>query len=70
MAMMEEVEDGNVEAIIIKDMSRMGRDYKVVVQLARQDKVVEQKRVRFFQTRLVHPPPFSDGTIIVLRQFE
>ena len=27
MAMMEEVEGGNVEAIIVKDMSRMGRDY-------------------------------------------
>ena len=26
-AMMEEVEAGNVEAIIVKDMSRLGRDY-------------------------------------------
>lgn len=27
MAMMAEVEAGNVEAIIVKDMSRLGRDY-------------------------------------------
>ena len=32
MAMMEEVEDGNVEAIIVKDMSRLGRDYLKVGQ--------------------------------------
>ena len=27
LAMMEEVEAGRVEAIVIKDMSRLGRDY-------------------------------------------
>lgn len=33
MAMMEEVEDGGVEAIIVKDMSRLGRDYLKVGQV-------------------------------------
>ena len=33
MAMMEEVESGNVEAIIVKDMSRLGRDYLKVGQV-------------------------------------
>ncbi len=32
-AMMEEVEAGNVEAIIVKDMSRLGRDYLKVGQI-------------------------------------
>ena len=31
--MMEEVEAGRVEAIIIKDMSRLGRDYLKVGQI-------------------------------------
>ena len=33
LAMMEEVEAGRVEAIIIKDMSRLGRDYLRVGQV-------------------------------------
>lgn len=33
IAMMEEVEAGNVEAIVIKDMSRLGRDYLKVGQV-------------------------------------
>ena len=32
-AMMEEVEAGRVEAIIVKDMSRLGRDYLKVGQV-------------------------------------
>ena len=32
LAMMEEVEAGRVEAIVIKDMSRLGRDYLKVGQ--------------------------------------
>ena len=32
MAMMEEIEDGNVETIIVKNMSRLGRDYLKVGQ--------------------------------------
>ena len=43
MAMMEEVEDGNVEAIIIKDMSRMGRDYLKVGQVM---EILRQRGVR------------------------
>ena len=30
LAMMEEVEAGRVEAIVIKDMSRLGRDYLIM----------------------------------------
>ena len=33
--MMEEVEAGRVEAIVIKDMSRLGRDYLKVGQVWR-----------------------------------
>ena len=43
MAMMEEVEDGNVEAIIVKDMSRMGRDYLKVGQVM---ELLRQRGVR------------------------
>ena len=43
MAMMEEVEDGNVEAIIIKDMSRMGRDYLKIGQVM---EILRQRGVR------------------------
>ena len=42
-AMMEEVEAGNVEAIIIKDMSRLGRDYLKVGQVM---EILRQRGVR------------------------
>ena len=43
MAMMVEVEAGNVEAIIVKDMSRLGRDYLKVGQVM---ETLRQKNVR------------------------
>ena len=43
MAMMEEVEDGNVEAIIVKDMSRLSRDYLKVGQVM---EILRQRGVR------------------------
>jgi len=43
LAMMEEVEAGRVEAIVIKDMSRLGRDYLKVGQIM---EVLRQKGVR------------------------
>lgn len=43
MAMMEEVEAGHVEAVIIKDMSRLGRDYLKVGQIM---EILRQKGVR------------------------
>ena len=43
LAMMEEVEAGRVEAIVIKDMSRLGRDYLKVGQVM---EVLRQKGVR------------------------
>ena len=42
-AMMEEVEAGNVEAIIVKDMSRLGRDYLKVGQIM---EILRQRGVR------------------------
>ena len=42
-AMMEEVEAGHVEAIIVKDMSRLGRDYLKVGQIM---ELLRQKNVR------------------------
>lgn len=43
LAMMEEVEAGRVEAIVIKDMSRLGRDYLKVGQVM---EVLRQRDVR------------------------
>jgi DNA invertase Pin-like site-specific DNA recombinase len=42
-AMMEEVEVGRVDAIIVKDMSRLGRDYLKVGQIM---EILRQKNVR------------------------
>ena len=42
-AMMEEVEAGRVEAIIVKDMSRLGRDYLKVGQIM---EILRQRGVR------------------------
>lgn len=42
-AMMEEVEAGRVEAIVVKDMSRLGRDYLKVGQIM---EILRQKGVR------------------------
>ena len=43
LAMMEEVEAGRVEAIVIKDMSRLGRDYLTVGQVM---EILRQRGVR------------------------
>ena len=43
LAMMEDVEAGRVEAIVIKDMSRLGRDYLKVGQVM---EVLRQRGVR------------------------
>ena len=43
LAMMEEVEAGRVEAIVIKDMSRLGRDYLKVGQIM---EILRQRGVR------------------------
>ena len=37
LAMMEEVEAGRVEAIVIKDMSRLGRDYNIMNEFYARD---------------------------------
>ena len=42
-SMMEEVEAGHVEAVIVKDMSRLGRDYLKVGQIM---EILRQKNVR------------------------
>ena len=43
LAMMEEVETGRVEANVIKDMSRLGRDYLKVGQVM---EILRQRGVR------------------------
>ncbi|MDD3339492.1 MAG: recombinase family protein [Lachnospiraceae bacterium] len=43
VAMMEEVEAGRVEAVIVKDMSRLGRDYLKIGQIM---EILRQKGVR------------------------
>ena len=47
LAMMEEVEAGRVEAIVIKDMSRLGRDYLKVGQVM---EILRQHGVRLIAT--------------------
>lgn len=42
-SMMEEVEAGHVDAVIVKDMSRLGRDYLKVGQIM---EILRQKNVR------------------------
>ena len=37
LAMMEEVEAGRIEAIVIKDMSRLGRDYNIMNEFYARD---------------------------------
>ena len=49
LAMMEEVEAGRVEAIVIKDMSRLGRDYLKVGQVM---EVLRQRGVRLIAIRI------------------
>ena len=43
LSMMEEVEAGNVECIVVKDMSRLGRDYLKIGQIL---EILRQKGVR------------------------
>ena len=50
LAMMEEVEAGRVEAIVIKDMSRLGRDYLKVGQVM---EVLRQRGVRLIGVNLL-----------------
>ena len=49
LAMMKEVEAGNVEYLCIKDMSRMGRDYLKVGQIM---EILRQRGVRLIATIL------------------
>ena len=51
MAMMEEVGDGGVEAIIVKDLSRLGRNYIEVGRLTEE----------FFPAHDVRLVAVSDG---------
>ena len=53
LAMMEEVEAGRVEAIVIKDMSRLGRDYLKVGQVM---EVLRQRGVRLIAIGVPHRP--------------
>ena len=50
LAMMEEVEAGRVEAIVIKDMSRLGRDYPKVGQVM---EILRQRGVRLIAQKQV-----------------
>lgn len=52
-AMMAEVEAGHVEAIIVKDMSRLGRDYLKVGQIM---ELLRQKNVRLIGESSENPP--------------
>ena len=51
LAMMEEVEAGRVEAIVIKDMSRLGRDYLKVGQVM---EILRQRGVRLIAICLLY----------------
>ena len=60
LAMMEEVEAGRVEAIVIKDMSRLGRDYLKVGQVM---EVLRQRGVR-----LIAINDGVDSSLIITKQ--
>ena len=47
LAMMEEVEAGRVEAIVITELSRVGRDYLKVCRLFTSDAADEKQFVKF-----------------------
>ena len=54
LAMMEEVEAGRVEAIVIKDMSRLGRDYLKVGQ------VIKRRKAQGLQDRYLYDYTFAN----------
>ena len=58
LAMMEEVEAGRVEAIVIKDMSRLGRDYLKVGQVM---EILRQRGVRLIKG-VPHRQIWTDAT--------
>ena len=63
-AMMELVEDGEVETIILKDMSRLGRDYLVVGQLR---EFFRKKGVRLIAINDNHDSYNGDDDFLVFR---
>lgn len=63
-AMMSLVHDGEIETIIIKDMSRLGRDYLVVGQLR---EVFRQKGVRLIAINDNHDSDRGDDDFLVFR---
>ena len=60
LAMMKEVEAGNVEYLCIKDMSRMGRDYLKVGQIM---EILRQRGVRLSPSMTAWTVP--EGTMIL-----
>ncbi len=62
LAMMKEVEAGNVEYLCIKDMSRMGRDYLKVGQIM---EILRQRGVRLSPSMTAWTVP--EGTMILPR---
>lgn len=46
-AMMNEVEKGNVDCIIVKDFSRFGRDYSRIIKYLENDFEMKKRKIRF-----------------------
>ena len=63
-AMIQLVEDGEVETIILKDMSRLGRDYLVVGQLR---EFFRKKGVRLIAINDNHDSSNGDDDFLVFR---
>lgn len=62
LAMMEEVEAGRVEAIVIKDMSRLGRDYLKVGQVMEPQHIpIERGNKNFLIADAIHADPFQES---------
>lgn len=64
MDMMQRIEEGQVDTVIIKDMSRLGRDYLVVGQL---QEMLRQKGVRLIAINDNHDSANGDDDFVVFR---
>ena len=64
MDMMHEITDGNVRTVIVKDMSRLGRDYLMVGQL---QEMLRQKNVRLISINDNHDSLEGDDDFLPFR---
>ena len=64
LSMMQEIKEGNISTVVIKDMSRLGRDYLVVGQL---QEMFRQKNVRLISINDNHDSLKGDDDFLPFR---